>query len=83
MSLATLGNPTQIKGVVEANGTTAVPVNNDAYNPFTSVVVFSLNTQAGTAATIAPFISTAAAGTFSIKSSANDTSVYNYLILNF
>lgn len=69
-------------GTVTANGTTAVTVTTTAITA-NSVVVFGLKTQAGTAATTAPFMSAVTAGTsFQIKSSAGDTSVYNWVILD-
>lgn len=69
-------------GTVTANGTTAVTVSTTAITA-NSVVVFGLKTQSGTAATTAPFMSAVTAGTsFQIKSSAGDTSVYNWVILD-
>lgn len=69
-------------GTVTANGTTAVTVSTTAITA-NSVVVFGLKTQSGTAATTAPFMSAVTAGTsFQIKSSAGDTSVYNWIILD-
>ena len=69
-------------GTVTANGTTAVTVSTTAITA-NSVVVFGLKTQAGTAATSGPFMSAVTAGTsFQIKSTAGDTSVYNWVILN-
>jgi len=69
-------------GTVTANGTTAVTVSTTAITA-NSVVVFGLKTQSGTAATAAPFMSAVTAGTsFQIKSSAGDTSVYNWVILD-
>lgn len=69
-------------GTVTANGTTAVTVSTTAITA-NSVVVFGLKTQAGTAATTAPFMSAVTPGTsFQIKSSAGDTSVYNWVILD-
>jgi hypothetical protein len=69
-------------GTVVANGTTAVTVTTTAITA-NSVVVFGLKTQAGTAATEAPFMSAVTAGTsFQIKSSAGDTSTYNYVIFD-
>jgi len=64
------------------NGTTAVTVSTTAITA-NSVVVFGLKTQAGTAATSGPFMSAVTAGTsFQIKSTAGDTSVYNWVILD-
>ena len=69
-------------GTVTANGTTAVTVSTTAITA-NSVVVFGLKTQAGTAATSGPFMSAVTAGTsFQIKSTAGDTSVYNWVILD-
>lgn len=69
-------------GTVTANGTTAVTVTTTAITA-NSVVVFGLKTAAGTAATQAPYMSAVTAGTsFQIKSSAGDTSVYNWVILD-
>lgn len=69
-------------GTVTVNGTTAVTVSTTAITA-NSVVVFGLKTQAGTAATTAPFMSAVTAGTsFAVKSSAGDTSTYNWMILD-
>lgn len=69
-------------GTVTANGTTAVTISTTAITA-NSVVVFGLKTAAGTAATQAPYMSAVTAGTsFQIKSSAGDTSVYNWIILD-
>jgi hypothetical protein len=68
-------------GTFTANGASAVTVTN-ANITANSVVVFGLKTQAGTPATAGPFMSATTPGTgFQVKSTAGDTSVYNYWIL--
>jgi len=83
MSIANLSHLPVAYGTFVGNGTTAVVVAAPEIK-ITSVVLFSVNTVAGTPATTAPFISAITAGTgFSVKAgTAGDTSTYNYVVYN-
>lgn len=70
--------PTQ--GTFTATTTSAVTVANAAVGP-ASQILFTLKTTGGTVAGV-PYVFTVTPGTgFTVKSSASDTSVYNYTIL--
>lgn len=69
------------QGEFTANGTTEVAV---AYAALTadSIVLFSSKTKAGTSDTCSAYVFSRTNGTgFSIKSIANDLSVYDYVVL--
>jgi hypothetical protein len=67
-------------GTFTANSTTAVTVTN-ANVTANSVILFGMNTAAGTPAA-APYVTTVTPGTgFTVKAGSGDTSVYNYIIL--
>ena len=67
-------------GTFTANSTTAVTVTN-ANITANSVILFGMNTAAGTPAA-APYVTTVTPGTgFTVKAGSGDTSVYNYIIL--
>lgn len=68
------------QGTFTANGATTVTVASSRVTA-TSVVSISLNTVGGTPAP--PFLFTLTAGTgFGVRSTAGDTSVYNYVVWN-
>jgi hypothetical protein len=69
-----------VKGTITANETNSVSVTNSETTA-DSVIILTVKTVSGT---VGPaYVSSTTAGTgFSIKSSAGDTSVYNYLIIN-
>lgn len=72
-------NPSTANGTFTANGATAVTVT-DSRITANSVVVYGLKTVGGTPAP--PYMFAVTAGTsFQVKSTAGDTSVYNYLII--
>lgn len=67
-------------GTVTLNETTPVDVANAAVTA-DSIIAFTLKTVGGTVGA-APVIATITPGTgFSVKGSASDTSIYNYVIL--
>lgn len=80
-ALAALGLPTQFKtGTFTANGTTAVVVAN-AFVTANSTIVWTY--KSGTAPTVALVVSAISAGvSFSIKSTAADSALYNYVVIN-
>lgn len=83
MSIANLSHLPVAYGTFVGNGTTAVVVPAPEAK-LTSIILFSVNTLAGTAPTTAPFISALTAGTgFSVKAgTAGDTSTYNWVMYN-
>lgn len=69
------------QGEFTANGTTEVAV---AYAPLTadSIILFSCKTKAGAAATASSYMFSRTNGVgFSTKSIADDSSVYDYIVL--
>jgi len=69
----------RIKGTVTANGTSAVTITDSGID-VNSILVFGLNTVGGTVGAI-PNVKTITAGSCTIKATASDTSVYNFVIL--
>lgn len=81
-SLTCTGNFTgKSTGIVTANNTSAVSVTN-ANVTANSIILLTVKTATGANAGQAYVSSTTASTSFSIKSGAADTSVYNYMILN-
>lgn len=68
-------------GTFTANGNTEVTELNTAVLP-NSIILITMKTPLGTAAGGPVVITAISNGDFKIKSVNNDTSVYNYLVLN-
>ena len=70
------------QGTFVANGASTVTVASTRITA-TSVVSISLNTVGGTISVAPPFLFTLTAGTgFGVRSTASDTSTYNYVVWN-
>lgn len=68
-------------GTVTLNGATPVTVAQAAVTA-SSLIIFTLKTQAGTTSPNAPNVLTITSGTgFTVGGTASDTSVYSYLVL--
>lgn len=72
---------TLASGTFTANGTTQVTIANTKITANSNIII-TLNTVGGTVSPSVPYINTITPGTgFTIKATASDTSVYNYLIV--
>lgn len=68
-------------GTFTANGTTQVTIANTNVTANSNIII-TLKTVGGTVSPSVPYINTITAGTgFTIKGTASDTSIYNYLIV--